>query len=120
MKMGMFLEAQIVQVQTVRKEDVTTIRREPKPRRASKTTAEGRRHQGPAPGRTVEGRAIVVNDRLYRLFHDTAPRGVRNWGFAMGQSSRVSCMDSVPYRTAVHQAISKARSMGVSSITVLP
>ena len=68
----------------------------------------------------MSDKAVSVNTRLYRLVHKEDPRGVRNWGFALGDRTGVFWVYEAPYEQAKQKAIRRARRTGVEHITVLP
>ena len=63
---------------------------------------------------------VLVNTRLYQVVHGHAPRGVRSWGFSMGERTGLFWVHDAAYGDAKEQATRRARTLGVTYVTVLP
>ncbi len=71
-------------------------------------------------GAAIPARSITVNTRLYKLVHRGEPRGIRSWGFTMGERTGVYWVHETAYAEAKRRAVQQARRLGVEYITVLP
>lgn len=61
-----------------------------------------------------------MNTRLYKVVHGHEPRGVRSWGFTMGERTGVYWVNHLSYTEAKRKALRHARKLHVDYITVLP
>lgn len=61
-----------------------------------------------------------MNIRLYKLVHRAEPRGIRSWGFTMGDRSGVYWVHETVYGEARRRAVQRARRLRVEYVTVLP
>lgn len=71
-------------------------------------------------GGRIPGKAVQVNTRLYKVVHGHEPRGVRSWGFTMGDRTGVFWVEHASYAEARRKAVRHARKVGVDYTTVLP
>ncbi len=71
-------------------------------------------------GGVIPGKPVHVNTRLYKVVHGHEPRGVRSWGFTMGDRTGAYWVSQASYSEAKRKALRHARKQGVDYITVLP
>ena len=63
---------------------------------------------------------IRVNTRLYRAFHAQPPKGIRSWGFAIGNFTETFWVQGLPFALAAKQAQKEAQRLGAETVIVLP
>ena len=59
--------------------------------------------------------SIRVNTRLYRAFHAQSPKGIRSWGFAIGNFTESFWVQGLPFALAAKQAQKEAQRLGAKN-----